>query len=159
LNISIANYSPPSNQPGTFYLVTVDKTCGLTEKYVIRIHKQLTSSVQQLLLVQYPPNIVLNDFYCVDFYLLNRVGTDGYLYERDGSMHYDFAEFRELLRDGVGAAMHDFITNVSPKALIAIPDVDEFGPIYSRLMKHCAQKLGYNYNGYFEEYSVYVIET
>lgn len=73
-------------------------------------------------------------------------------------MMYTRKELEQLMVEGIGAAMQDFMAKQSSGILVAVAVRENLGKLYHRLLLRHAEDVGYYYHQTYSQEALYVIE-
>jgi len=159
MDITVKAFSSPLLANALSYLVSVKKSGGRDNEYVVEI-KRLPTMIQNCFGCYWSGYYL--QYYCwlVDFYPYDALFSSepGARYKVDRRMAFSYSELIRFLAEGVGQAVESFLQHQLVASLLAMPIHPALGKMYHRLLRRYAAEKGFIYNQTWLQEAVYVIE-
>ncbi len=159
MDITVKAFSSPLLANALSYLVSVKKSGGRNNEYVVEI-KRLPTMIHNCFGCYWSGYYLQNCCWLVDFYPYDALFSSelGARYKVDRRMAFSYSELVRFLAEGVGQAVESFLQHQLVASLLAMPIHPALGKMYDRLLRRHAAEKGFIYNQTWLQEAVYVIE-
>lgn len=159
MDITVKAFSSPLLANALSYLVSVKKSGGRDNEYVVEIGP-LPLVTQQYFSHYWCESYLKKCCWVVGFYTLDALFSleSEARYQADRRMAFSHGELQQFLVEGVGQALELFFHQQSVAAMFAMPIRPALGKVYDRLLRRYAAEKGFIYNQTWLQEAVYVIE-
>lgn len=159
MKITVIRYISGLGRTPQSYLLAVKKRNGNDREYIVQfdpVHPAMYSVLRKGWTQKYVENFAwMVSFYPFDALIsLNQSGR----FSPDSSLRYTRVELEQLMVEGVGEAIHDFMFSHDTVLLIAAAIRENLGKLYHRILIRHADAAGYHYHQTYRQEALYVLE-